>query len=123
VILYFYPKDDTPGCTKQACDFRDQYEEITAKDGVVLGISPDSTASHVKFKSKYHLPFVLLSDPDHAVAEKYGVWGEKSFLGKKHMGIIRSHFVIDPAGKIADVQFKVSAAESARLAMNSLATK
>ena len=120
VILYFYPKDDTAGCTAQACNFRDEYEEITANDGIVIGVSPDSTKSHVKFRSKYNLPFILLSDPDHAVAEKYGAWGEKSFLGKKFQGIIRSHFVIDEQGKLADIQIKVPAKESAQLALHAL---
>ena len=120
VILYFYPKDDTPGCTAQACGFRDRFEEIQEKNAVVIGVSPDSGASHVKFRSKYNLPFILLSDPDHKVADKYGVWGEKSFMGKTSMGIIRSHFVIDEAGKIADAQVKVKADASPELALHSL---
>ncbi len=122
VILYFYPKDDTPGCTAQACNFRDQFEEITEKDGVVIGISPDGAKSHQKFKSKYNLPFILLSDPDHVVAEKYGAWGEKSMYGKKYMGIIRSHFVIDEKGKLVDIQIKVDAKASTGLALDTLNT-
>jgi Peroxiredoxin len=98
VILYFYPKDDTPGCTSQACGFRDSYPIITEKNAVVIGISPDSTKSHAKFKTKHNLPFILLADEQHSVAEMYGVWGEKSMMGKKYMGIIRSHFVIDESG-------------------------
>lgn len=120
VILYFYPKDDTPGCTAQACGFRDHYTGITEKNGIVLGISPQDAKSHLKFKTKYNLPFILLSDPDHAVAEKYGAWGEKSLYGKKFMGIIRSHFVIDEHGKIADIQIKISPQDSVTRAVASL---
>ena len=100
VVLYFYPKDDTPGCTKEACEFRDAVKKFTSKKAVVLGISPDSLKSHDKFIAKFELPFVLLSDEDHAVAEKYGVWAEKSMYGKKYMGIERSTFVIGPDGKV-----------------------
>ncbi len=107
VVLYFYPKDDTPGCTTQACGFRDHYVEVQEKNAVVLGISPDDAASHVKFKTKFNLPFTLLCDEDHAVAETYGVWGEKSMMGKKYMGIIRSHFVVDEHGKLIDVQYNI----------------
>ena len=120
VILYFYPKDDTSGCTTQACGFRDQYPVIEEKNGVVLGVSPDSAKSHQKFKTKYNLPFTLLVDEDHAVAAAYGVWGEKSMYGKKYMGIIRSHFVIDEQGKIVDVQYKVSPADSIKKAVQIL---
>jgi len=108
VLLYFYPKDDTSGCTTQACGFRDNYPAITEKNAVVLGVSPDGVESHQKFKSKYDLPFTLLVDSDHAIAEAYGTWGEKSMYGKKYMGVIRSHFVIDEAGKLVDVQYKIS---------------
>ncbi len=118
VIVYFYPKDDTPGCTTQACGFRDAYPQIEEKNAVVIGISPDGAKSHQKFKTKYNLPFILLADEDHAVAEAYGVWGEKSMYGKKHMGILRSHFVIDEKGKLVDVQVKVSPADSVERAMN-----
>lgn len=120
VILYFYPKDDTSGCTTQACGFRDQYPVIEEKNGVVLGVSPDSVKSHQKFKTKYNLPFTLLVDEDHAVAAAYGVWGEKSMYGKKYMGMIRSHFVIDEQGKIVDVQYKVSPADSIKKAVQIL---
>jgi peroxiredoxin Q/BCP len=120
VILYFYPKDDTSGCTTQACGFRDQYPVIEEKNAVVLGVSPDSVKSHQKFKTKYNLPFTLLVDEDHAVAAAYGVWGEKSMYGKKYMGIIRSHFVIDEQGKIIDVQYKVSPADSIKKAVQIL---
>src|SRR5215212_5295421 len=104
VVLYFYPKDDTPGCTTQACGFRDNYLEIEEKNAIVLGVSPDGVKSHQKFKTKFNLPFILLADEQHKVAEAYGAWGEKTNYGKTYMGIIRSHFVIDEAGKIADAQ-------------------
>jgi peroxiredoxin Q/BCP len=100
VVLYFYPKDDTPGCTKEACDFRDAARKFTSKKAIVVGVSPDSLKSHDRFIDKFDLPFVLLSDPDHEVAEKYGVWVEKSMYGRKYMGIERSTFVIDPTGKL-----------------------
>jgi peroxiredoxin Q/BCP len=101
VVLYFYPKDDTPGCTKQACGIRDEYGEFRKRGAVVLGVSPDDEASHVKFRDKYQLPFTLLADPEHAVAEAYGVWQERNFGGKKYMGINRSTFVIDPEGNVS----------------------
>ena len=120
VILYFYPKDDTPGCTTQACGFRDHYVEVEEKNGVVLGVSPDGAASHQKFRSKFDLPFTLLVDEDHAIAEAYGTWGEKSMYGKSYMGIIRSHFVIDENGKIADARYKISPKESVPEALKAL---
>ncbi|MEF3273323.1 MAG: thioredoxin-dependent thiol peroxidase [Chloroflexus sp.] len=120
VILYFYPKDDTPGCTSQACGFRDSYPVITEKNAVVIGISPDSTKSHAKFKTKHNLPFILLADEQHSVAEAYGVWGEKSMMGKKYMGIIRSHFVIDEEGRITQAEVKVSPADSVKRALEAL---
>ncbi len=120
VVLYFYPKDDTSGCTTQACGFRDAYPQIEEKNAVVLGISPDDAKSHQKFKTKYDLPFLLLVDGDHAVAEAYGVWGEKSMYGKKYMGILRSHFVIDENGHLADVQVKVSPQDSVKLALEKI---
>lgn len=123
VILYFYPKDDTSGCTMQACNFRDSYAEIQEKNAVVIGISPDGAKSHQKFKTKYDLPFILLSDLDHAVAKKYGAWGKKSLYGKEYMGIIRSHFVIDAHGKIIDAQVQVKAKESTGLAVQALTAK
>jgi thioredoxin-dependent peroxiredoxin len=100
VVLYFYPKDDTPGCTKQACGIRDEYGEFQKRDAVVLGVSPDTEESHVRFRDKYQLPFTLLADPEHEVADAYGVWGEKKFAGKTYMGINRSTFVIDAEGKV-----------------------
>jgi peroxiredoxin Q/BCP len=107
IVLYFYPKDDTPGCTKEACAFRDSNQQIIDLGGVILGVSPDPTASHVKFIQKYDLNFRLLSDPDHAVAEKYGAWREKNMYGKKSMGIQRSTYLISPDGKVAQVWKRV----------------
>jgi peroxiredoxin Q/BCP len=100
VVLFFYPKDDTPGCTKEACQFRDAYSEFRAKGAVILGVSPDGEASHVKFRDKYELPFTLLSDPDKEVAKAYGVWREKKMYGKLFLGIHRSTFVIGPDGTV-----------------------
>jgi thioredoxin-dependent peroxiredoxin len=107
VVLYFYPKDDTPGCTTQACGIRDVYADFRGRGAVVLGVSPDDEASHVTFKEKYSLPFTLLADPDHEVAEKYGVWKERNTYGKKSMGIERSTFVIDAEGQVAKVMRRV----------------
>ena len=103
VVLYFYPRDDTPGCTKEACSFRDRKAELKKLGAVVLGVSTDSIESHGKFRDKYNLNFPLLADVDHAVAEKYGAWREKNMYGKKSLGIQRSTFLIDPAGKVAKV--------------------
>ena len=113
VVLYFYPKDDTPGCTTQACGIRDAYGEFERAGAVVLGISPDGERSHVKFKDKYELPFTLLADTEHSVAEQYGVWGEKSFAGKKYMGVSRSTFVIDADGNVKSVMHDVKPASHA----------
>jgi peroxiredoxin Q/BCP len=108
VLVYFYPKADTPGCTTQACGLRDAREAKEIGDTVVLGISPDKPAAQAKFDTKYSLGFPLLSDPDHAVADAYGAWGEKSMYGKKYMGIIRSAFLVDEKGKIAQAWPKIS---------------
>jgi peroxiredoxin Q/BCP len=107
VVLYFYPKDDTPGCTTQACSIRDSYNDFEERGAVVLGVSPDEESSHVKFKQKYGLPFTLLADPEHAVSELYGVWGERKYMGRTYMGVERSTFVIDPDGRISSVMRKV----------------
>ena len=107
VVLYFYPKDDTPGCTTQACGIRDAYGEFEREGAVVLGVSPDDERSHVKFKKKFELPFTLLADTDHSVSEAYGVWGEKSYMGKTYMGVERSTFVIAADGTLAKVMRKV----------------
>ena len=113
VVLYFYPKDDTPGCTVQACAIRDAWGEFEGRGAIVLGVSPDSVDSHEKFRDKYDLPFTLLADPDHAVADLYGVWGEKSYAGKTYMGIDRSTFVIDADGNLARVMLSVKPDEHA----------
>jgi peroxiredoxin Q/BCP len=110
VVLYFYPKDNTSGCTAEACDFRDTTAQFKKKKAVVLGVSPDSVKSHDSFKSKFELPFPLLADEDHKIAEKYGVWKEKSMYGRKYMGIERTTFVIDGDGKIAAIYPKVKVA-------------
>ena len=107
VVLYFYPKDNTPGCTRQACAFAASYEGFKARDVVVIGISRDSAASHLKFAQKHDLPFILLSDPDHAVIEAYGAWQEKKNYGKVSMGVVRSTFIIDEQGNIEKVMPKV----------------
>ena len=120
VVLYFYPKDDTPGCTTQACGFRDNYVTIQEQNAVVLGISPDGEKSHARFKTKFNLPFKLLADTETTVAQAYGVWREKSMYGKTYMGIIRSHFLIDETGKIADVQYSVSPDDSVQNALVAL---
>jgi thioredoxin-dependent peroxiredoxin len=107
VVLYFYPKDDTPGCTKEACSIRDSYAKLGKQGVIVYGISPDDVESHQKFAAKYKLPFPLLSDPDHKVAEQFGVWVEKNMYGKKSMGIARTTFVIGEDGKVAEAITKV----------------
>ena len=103
VVLYFYPRDNTPGCTKEACSFRDDYSQFLAKGAVVIGVSPDKPSSHQSFRAKHLLPFYLLSDPEHKVAETYGAWGEKRMFGKTREGILRSTFVIDEEGNIIKV--------------------
>ena len=108
IVIYFYPKDNTPGCTTEACAFRDVYDEILAKGAVVLGISKDSTASHTKFRDKFGLPFHLLSDVETATIQAFGAWGEKKMCGKTYMGIIRSTFVVDENGVISQVFPKVN---------------
>ena len=107
VVLYFYPKDDTPGCTTQACGLRDVYSELEERGAVVLGVSPDDEASHARFKEKYGLPFTLLADPEKEVAETYGVWRERKLYGKTSLGIKRSTFVIDPEGRVARAMYGV----------------
>jgi len=112
-VVYFYPKDDTPGCTKEACGFRDVYDQILAKGGVVLGISADSVKSHAKFKTKFDLPFHLLSDPEKKVIREFGAWGIKKMYGKEYEGIIRSTFVLDVDGTVIKAFPKVKPAEHA----------
>ena len=120
VVLYFYPKDDTPGCTTQACGIRDAWGEFERAGATVLGVSPDDEGSHADFKEKYGLPFTLLADTDHATAEDYGVWKEKSFAGKTYMGIERSTFVIDADGKVARVMRRVKPDTHAREVLDAL---
>lgn len=110
VVLYFYPKDDTSGCTTEACEFRDAWSDVKKTGARLFGISPDGVRSHEKFRAKFKLPFPLLADEDHAVAEAYGVWGEKSMYGRKYMGILRTTFIIDGRGSIAQVFEKVKPA-------------
>jgi thioredoxin-dependent peroxiredoxin len=113
VVLYFYPKDDTPGCTVQACGIRDAWSEFERSGAVVLGVSPDSAESHGQFRKKYDLPFTLLADEDHSVAETYGTWVEKNYAGKTYMGVERSTFVIDEDGNVAKVMRRVKPDEHA----------
>ena len=114
VVIYFYPKDDTPGCTKEACSFRDAFADFKKRGIEVLGVSTDSEASHQKFTAKYKLPFTLLADTDHSIADAYGVYGEKKFMGRTYMGVKRMTFLIDEKGKIAKIFEKVKVDEHAR---------
>ncbi len=123
VVLYFYPKDNTPGCTQESCDFRDAQAAYAQQNAVILGISPDSVASHQKFKSKFSLPFLLLSDPGAVVAQAYGAWGEKNMYGKKSMGLIRSTFVIAPDGRLLAAYRKVKVAGHAQKVLAGLSAK
>jgi thioredoxin-dependent peroxiredoxin len=122
VVLYFYPKDDTPGCTTQACGIRDAYGEFERAGAVVLGVSPDDEKSHAKFKGKYELPFALLADTDHSVAEQYGVWGEKKYMGRTYLGVRRWTFVIDEDGNVKKVFPNVKPAEHADNVLAALRT-
>jgi len=122
VILYFYPKDDTPGCTKEACGFRDEFAAFEKKGAVVFGVSADSAKSHGKFVAKYRLPFQLLADEDRKIVQAYGVWGEKSFLGKKYQGTHRVTFLIGPEGKIKRIWAAVKPAEHAQEVLAALET-
>ena len=120
VVLYFYPRDNTPGCTQEACDFRDRAEALAAKDAVVLGVSTDSVASHQKFKAKHSLPFTLLADPDKELVNAYGVYQEKKQYGRSFMGTVRTTFVIDPDGTIVNVFEKVRVKDHADAVLASL---
>ena len=120
VVLYFYPRDDTPGCTKQACGLRDVYAEIERAGAVVLGVSPDDGASHTRFKDKHALPFTLLADSDHAVAETYGVWREKTLYGRTYMGVYRSTFVIDVDGTVEQALYGVKPAAHAQTVLDAI---
>lgn len=121
VVLYFYPKDDTPGCTKEACSFRDAWAKFKKRGITVLGVSPDSEASHKKFETKYSLPFTLLADKDHEIADAYGVWGEKKFMGRTYMGVQRTTFLIDEKGKIKKVFEKVKPEDHANEVLEAFA--
>lgn len=120
VVIYFYPKDDTPGCTIQSCGLRDNYGAIEQANSIVLGISPDDQASHQSFKTKFSLPFPLLVDDGHKVADAYGVWGERTFGERTTMGNLRSHFIVDEKGTLADVQYEVSPQDSISRAVASV---
>ena len=120
VVLYFYPKDDTPGCTVEACEFRDSWREVKKSGAILLGVSPDNSASHRKFKEKFSLPFALLADEGHKVADAYGAWGEKSMYGRKYQGILRTTFLIDKEGRIARVFEKVKPKGHAALVLAAL---
>ncbi len=120
LVLYFYPKDDTPGCTAQACQLRDHISEFQHLQATVLGVSPDDSRKHTKFIQKYKLPFSLLVDTDHAICEAYGVWGQRSLLGKKFMGVFRSLFVIDGEGNLAAVHYDIKPKDSAPEALKAL---
>lgn len=119
-VLYFYPKDDTPGCTAQACSLRDNFSEVTGRGVQVFGVSPDSVASHVKFREKYDLPHHLLADDGHAAADAFGVWVEKKFAGKEYMGVERSSFIIGPDGRVESVLERVKPAEHVDLLLEAL---
>jgi peroxiredoxin Q/BCP len=121
VVLYFYPKDDTPGCTTEACEFRDAYDVYRERGIEILGVSPDDVSSHEKFKSKYQLPFTLLADPDHKTAEAYGVWGERTFAGKTYLGVNRSTFLIDEDGNVARAMLGIKPAGHAAAVLEELA--
>jgi thioredoxin-dependent peroxiredoxin len=120
-ILYFYPKDDTPGCTAQACSMRDNFSRVVGTGVEVFGVSPDSVARHVRFRAKYELPYRLLSDPEHAVADAYGVWVDKTYQGRTYQGVERSSFVIGPDGKVEHVLERVKPMEHVDLLLEALA--
>ena len=121
VVLYFYPKDDTPGCTKEACGFRDDYSAYEETNVVILGVSPDTPKSHLKFKNKYDLPFTLLADSDHKVCDLYEVWGRKKFMGREYDGVFRTTFLIDPQGNIINVFENVNPANHSEQILAALA--
>ena len=122
VVLYFYPKDNTEGCTQEACEFRDLFPRFSRANAVILGISPDSVRKHLNFKKKYNLPFTLLADTDHKVAERYGLWVEKTFWGRKYMGVERTTYIIGPDGKIKKIFSKVNPAGHAAAVQAALKT-
>lgn len=121
VVLYFYPKDDTPGCTTEACNLRDNYESLLSAGFAIVGVSPDDESSHSKFRTKYALPFSLIADPDKSIIQAYGVWGEKNNYGKKSMGVLRTTFIIDETGKILRIIGKVNTGDHAQQILQELA--
>jgi peroxiredoxin Q/BCP len=120
IVLYFYPKDDTPGCTTEACNFRDDYSSYIEAGVTILGVSPDTVKSHSKFKAKYQLPFPLLADEDHSLSEAYGVWGLKKFMGREYMGVSRTTFIITPDGRIQTVFEDVKPSDHSLQVLNSI---
>ena len=120
VVLYFYPKDDTPGCTTEACNFRDDYSAYERAGVTILGVSPDSVKAHVKFKKKYHLPFTLLADTDHAICDLYGVWGPKKFMGREYEGVLRTTYLIGSNGEIIKTYKEVKPAEHSKEVLEAL---
>ncbi len=120
VILYFYPKDDTPGCTAEACNLRDNYTDLFSRGFAIIGVSPDNEKSHGKFKTKYDLPFSLIADPEAEILKAYNAWGEKNMYGKKYMGVLRTTYVIDEAGNILKIINKVETADHTRQILNEL---
>jgi peroxiredoxin Q/BCP len=120
VILYFYPKDNTPGCTAEACNLRDNYEELLSRGFVILGVSPDNEKSHSKFKNRFDLPFSLIADPRAEIIQAYDAWGEKNLLGRKYMGVFRTTFVIDESGNIQKIIKKVDTGDHTRQILNEL---
>ena len=120
VILYFYPQDNTPTCTNEACNFRDNYQSLLSKGFSVIGVSPDTEKSHKKFETKFNLPFPLIADPDRKIVESYGLWAEKTMFGRKYMGVLRTTFVIDPNGKILKVIDKVESKNASRQVLDLL---
>ena len=120
VVLYFYPKDDTPGCTTEACNFRDDYSAYDQESVTILGVSPDTSMKHAKFKAKYNLPFTLLADIDHRICDLYGVWALKKFMGREYMGVLRTTFLIDPTGMIQKVFENVKPADHSEEVLQAL---
>jgi peroxiredoxin Q/BCP len=120
VILYFYPKDDTPGCTAEACNLRDNYESLLSRGFAIIGVSPDNEKSHTKFRSKYDLPFSLIADPEARIIKAYGAWGEKKMYGKSYMGVLRTTYVIDEKGKILKTITKVDTGDHTRQILTEL---
>jgi len=120
VVLYFYPKDDTPGCTAEACNLRDNYDDLLSRGFAIVGVSPDNEKSHAKFRAKFELPFSLIADPEAKILNAYGVWGEKNMYGKKYMGVLRTTFVVDESGNILKIISKVNTGDHTRQILEEL---